>query len=157
MARLRQQAALGVSVPTASVAVVPHTPLHNKVPSRVDHWSHTRGSFVWHSIGVGKINTRTAPEYPQGHAQCENGRAFSGMAKRFSIPILGMHRSALFGKNVSCLIAQPHSQRYRIANSLTIAAVAGYPDHINAFTPDVVHQAPEFTPEFPEVISNVSS
>jgi hypothetical protein len=79
------------------------------------------------------------------------------VAKRFGIPIFGMHQSALFGKLVSCLIAQPHCQRYRITNSLTIAAVAGYPDHINAFTPNVVHQAPEFTPEFPKVISNVST
>ena len=148
LARLSQQASARMTIPTASVAVVFHATLDNDVPSRVELWSRSRRPVIGNRICVSKITPRTAPEYPQGHAQCKNGRAFSGMAKRFGIPIFGMHRSTLLGKVVSCLISQPHSQRYRIANSLTITAVAGYPNHFNAIAPYVMHKTPEFPPEF---------
>ena len=157
LAWLRQQAPTRVAASTASVAVVLHATFDYNVPSRVELWSRTRGPVIGHRVGISKVAPRTAPEYPQGHAQRENGRTFSSATEHFGIPVFGMHRSTLLGKGVSCLVTQPHSQRYRIPNSLTIAAVTGYPDHINAYSPDVLHQAPEFTPEFPEVIANMSS
>ena len=102
LARMCKKALARVAISTADITVVFHATFYYNVPSRVELWSRSRGPIIGHRVSISKIAPRTAPEYPQGHAQRENGRAFSSVAKHFCIPVFGMHRSTLFGKGVSC-------------------------------------------------------
>ena len=158
---MRQKAALGMTVPTASVTVVPHTALNNKVPSRVELWSHTSGPIIWYSVGVSKITARTAPEDPQDHAKCEASREFAHLPKRFSKPVLGVHQCSSLRQIVCFLVAEPHRQRNAVSYPLTVATMTWNPEHIHGVSPNILGEPPKFTPELAKLIvdggSSVSS